>query len=308
MMNLRTKTLNFSVGGVISPASVLLGRLHRFLCWSTLTFASLSLSGESLELNVGETEVELRAPASLGNYYGLQFSPDLGSFDTIDLTLGSPAPIWAVDREGIRDRAFFRAETISLFAPRDTDGDGMDDLWELTQAHLDPLDPLDATLASPNIAGISNLQEYLQRFGLENVLPPQFYSRELSVFNFGASSAPFEGLSREWTVFNFGAVRTVAQSREISIWNALRDGDLPALAGFPQVYSRELSLYNFGSPPFSVEARGRELTVFNGERPATPGFPQIYSRELSVFNFGAPTAAVEAISREVTVFNDLPQS
>ena len=33
--------------------------------------------------------------------------------------------------------------------------------------------------------------------------------------------------------------------------------------------------------------------------------PEIYSREVSIYNDGAPVFTIEAISREVSVFNDI---
>jgi hypothetical protein len=168
---------------------------------------------------------------------------------------------------------------------------------------VDALDPADASQASPNIAGLTNLDEYRRRFGL-NGEKPQFYSREVSLFNFGAPTARFEAISREQSVFNFGSppFRIEAVGRELSIFN----GERPPTAGYPEAYSREVSVYNFGAPPFRIEAIGREVSVFNGQRPAIAGYPEAYSREVSLFNFGAPTARVEAISREVSVFNDIP--
>src|SRR6516225_3162288 len=43
---------------------------------------------------------------------------------------------------------FYRAQRIALAAPHDSDGDGIDDLWELANG-LDPLDPSDAAQVAP---------------------------------------------------------------------------------------------------------------------------------------------------------------
>jgi hypothetical protein len=248
-------------------------------------------------------EYRLTLEGTVGFYFGFQGSPDLGqSFTNVAIALGDPGPT-LVHRAGEGEmRFFFRYEPISVFAPRDSDRDGMDDLWELTHG-LDALDPTDASQASPNIAGLTNLEEYRRRFGL-NGEKPQFYSREVSLFNFGAPTARFEAISREQSVFNFGSppFRIEAVGRELSIFN----GERPPTAGYPEAYSREVSVHNFGAPPFRIDAIGRELSVFNGERPAIGGYPEAYSLEVSLFNFGAPTARVEAISREVSVFNDVP--
>ncbi len=248
-------------------------------------------------------EYHLTLQDTVGYYFRFEASPDLSqSFTNVQLALGDPRPTLVHEPAEGESQFFFRFEPISVFAPRDTDRDGMDDLWELTH-DLNPLDARDAGQASPNIAGISNLEEYRRRFGL-NGERPQFYSREVSLFNFGAPTARFEAISREQSVFNFGSppFRIEAMGRELSIFN----GERPPTAGYPEAYSREVSLYNFGAPPFRIEALGREVSVFNGERPAIAGYPEAYSREVSLFNFGAPIARVEAISRELSVFNDIP--
>lgn len=247
-------------------------------------------------------EYRLTLETRVGYYFGFQSSPDLGqSFTNLALALGDPGPTLVYIPADEETRFFVRFEPISVFAPRDSDRDGMDDLWELTHA-LNPLDTADAGQASPNIAGLNNLEEYRRRFGL-NGEKPQFYSREVSLFNFGAPTARLEAISREQSVFNFGLppFRIEAVGRELSIFN----GERPPTAGYPEAYSREVSVYNFGSPPFRIETVGREVSVFNGERPAIAGYPEAYSREVSLFNFGAPSARVEAISREVSVFNDI---
>ena len=247
-------------------------------------------------------EYRLTLETKVGYYFGLSASPDLGrSFTNIALALGDPGPTLIHHPEDAETQFYFRFEPISVFAPRDSDRDGMDDLWELTHG-LNPLDPADADKPSPNFAGLTNLEEYRHRFGL-NSEKPQYYNREVSLFNFGAPTARFEAISREQSVFNFGSppFRIEALGRELSIFN----GERPPTAAFPESYSREVSLYNFGAPPFGIEALGREVSVFNGERPAIAGYSEAYSREVSLFNFGAPSAIVEAISREVSVFNDI---
>lgn len=247
-------------------------------------------------------EYRLTLGTTVGYYFGFQASPDLGqSFTNVALVLGDPGPTLVLKPEEGETQFFLRFEPISVFAPRDSDRDGMDDLWELIHG-LDPLAAADAGQASPNFAGLTNLEEYRRRFGL-SAAKPQYHSREVSLFNHGAPTALFEAISREQSVFNFGSppFRLEALGRELSVFN----GERGPIAGYPEAYSREVSLYNFGAPPFRTEAIGREVSVFNGERPALAGYPESYSREVSVFNLGAPTAGLEAISREVTVFNDI---
>ena len=240
-------------------------------------------------------------------YFGFQHSLDLGVpfWTTEKMAFGTPGPTFGYTPDVGEAEGFFRVEGISIYAPADSDFDGMDDLWELEHApYLDPLNSADAFALSPNplYPGLTNLEEYRLRFGLGSA-KPQYYSREFSLFNMGASRT--EAVSREFSLFNFGAQwsSVEALSREVSLFN----GEAPPIEGYPQLYSREVSLYNFGAPPFSVEALSREVTLFNGEAPPIEGYPQIYSREVSLFNEGAAFYSVEVISREVSLFNDIPQ-
>ena len=248
-------------------------------------------------------EYRLTLQSDPEHYFGFQHTGDLlQPFSTLKMALGNPGPMFGYTPGQGESRAFFRAEGISVFAPRDSDGDSMDDLWELTHSYLDPLDPTDAAKPSPNIPGFTNLDEYRFLFSYD-ADKPQYYGREASVFNFGAPTAAFEAISREQSIFNFGTAfySVEAVAREVSVFN----GEHVPIAGYPEVYSRESSIYNFGSPLFSMEATGREVSVFNGEHVPIAGYPEIYSRETSVFNFGVPTASIEAISREVSVFNNI---
>jgi hypothetical protein len=219
------------------------------------------------------------------------------------MALATPGPVFEFIPQPDEFRAFFRAEGIPLYAPRDSDFDGMNDVWELEHPYLDPLNSADAFALSPELDGdgLTNLDYYRRRFGLGSA-KAQFYSREISTFNFGGTRTAAE--SREISLFNFGAQWNSIEvlSREISLFN----GESPPIAGYPTIHSREVSVYNFGAPPSSVEALSRELSVFNGEMAPTAGYPQVSSREVSLFNEGAPIYAVEAVSREVSVFNNIP--
>lgn len=236
-------------------------------------------------------------------YFGSLYSIDLTQpFATIKMALGDPGPTFGYTPGAGETHGFLRAEGISVFAPRDSGGDYMDDLWKLSHPYLDPLDPTDAYKSSPNIPSLTNLEEYRFIFGYSPA-KPQYYSREVSLFNLGAPTATYEAISREQSVFNLGTAYYSfdAIGREVSVFN----GEHVPIAGYPEVYSRESSVYNFGSPLFNIEAVAREISVFNGEHLPIAGYPEVYSREASVFNFGVPTASIEAISREVSVFNNI---
>ncbi len=249
-------------------------------------------------LTVQDGVFQFTLQQSSAMYFALERTPDLVQpFAKRKLALGTPGPVLQDTPATGAAQAFFRLKGIPNYAPDDSDGDGIDDIWELEHG-LNPLDPADANLPSTTVGGMTNLQVYRAQFGFSSA-KPQFYSREVSAFNFGALiSTP----SREVSVFNFGAQFTSVEaiSREVSVFN----GQMPPVADFPQVYSREVSAYNFGAAP--TAAVSREVSVFNGERPPVADYPAVYSREVSVFNFGAQLTAVEAISREVSVLNNIP--
>lgn len=118
---------------------------------------------------------------------------------------------------------------VSLFnvPTRDSDGDGLDDTYEISHG-LNPLNPADAghlsgfTLDFPSNAGrlLTWLETYRYHFGKNTVLY-EVVSREVSVFNFGQPAANYEAVSREVSVFNFGqaAANYEAVSREVSLFN-----------------------------------------------------------------------------------------
>ena len=74
-------------------------------------------------------------------------------------------------------------------------------------------------------------------------VPPEVYSREVSVFSFGLSFGSADAVSREYSVFNFGVptARYEALSRELSIYN----GESPAFVTVPpEVYSRDNGVHD----------------------------------------------------------------
>jgi hypothetical protein len=273
--------------------------------WLAVVIATTGICRAST-LSIQPTDpetLELHLPRNPLYYFYLQQSTDLRHFTPFSMVLGDEARIWTLSTEEIPAR-FFTLRQISLFAPEDTDRDGIDDLYEIRHPVLNPLDPYDAGFDSGK-NGLTYLQEYRAIYALGSN-PPEVYSREVSSFNFGA---PLDAaVSRELSVYNFGAplAAVEALSREVSVFNG-EAGDALA-TNIREVYSREVSTYNFGAPLVAVEALSREVSVFNGEAgPALASdLREVYSREVSTFNFGAPTSPTEAISREVSVFNNVP--
>jgi hypothetical protein len=249
----------------------------------------------------------LSLPADPKAYYTLEWTENFMTFTNVGASLGSPGPVWSYSVAVGPQHGFFRVQSHSVFDPKDSDQDGIDDRYELQHSNcLDPLDYYDAS--QPCLTnGMSNYQFYLRElFGGPGVAL-QFFSREESVFNFGQPTARLEAISPEVSVY--------------SAW----PGSGPPTTEFNQSFSREVTTWNFGSPSAPVEAISREATVFNfgqptapveaiskevsvysafpGSGPPTTEFNNVYSRELTVFNFGTPSATWEAISREITVLN-----
>lgn len=255
-------------------------------------------------------------------YYGFQRSDDLRFFDTILLSLGSTGPTFGYTPPVGEKRAFFRAKRISVSAPEDQDNDLIDDFWELSRLYLDPFNPNDAFMPSPepDAGGRNNLDYFLWKRG--TVRLNEVHTREVSVFNFGTSTVGQEAVSRQISVFNGQSIPADAikevYSREVSAYNfgsnpaeveaisravSVFNGQSIPADGIKEIYSRELTTYNFGSNPAEVEAISRAVSVFNGEGPPTYSIPEYYSRAVSVHNFGEDPAAVEAISRAISVYN-----
>ncbi len=240
-------------------------------------------------------------------YFGFQHGTDLNIFTTNKLALGVPGPLFSYTASPSEPRCFLRAEAIDIWSPRDFDGDGIDDLWEL-QNGLDPMNPADAGLPSAFNPSLTNLEYYRHHFGLTPVT--EFYSREtslfnrayaisseVSVFNNGSTGTSIEAISRETTVFNNGLAEsgTEVYSRETSVFNQ------GATGASIEALSRETSVFNYGTPGASTEVLSRETTVFNYG--ATGASIEALSRETSVFNYGTADASTEVLSRETTVFN-----
>lgn len=253
---------------------------------------------------VDPTTVQFRTSADPFRYFILQESRDLGSFAALELALGDTATVWELNLHTEEvPRSFFRVLVASLFAPLDSDGDLIDDLYELRRPGiLNPLDPTDAQ-EDPDQNGLTHLDEYLRNLtGGENA--PQYLSREVTAFNLGAPAEA--ALAREVTLFNLGSPSAPIEaiSPEVSIYNG--SGPLP-YPQIPQAISRELTVYNLGSPSAPVEAISKTISVYNGSGPLPlPTMAQVISRETTVFNLGEPSAPVEAISREVSVLATVP--
>lgn len=273
-----------------------------------LTFSSLhSADLDSItDFRIEGEVVTVEFAENPGAYYLLEYSADLINWRIVDASLGIAS---VLDIRDALSRNYFRAIPLSLYSPQDTDGDGMDDVYELNRSTLlDPLNPNDGSL-DPDGNGLTTYQEYLKLFGLIQYNILQRETREWSLFNFGGPSARLEANSKEQSIFNFGSPSSVfeSNSRELSVFNG---NELP-VSELLQVEARELSIFNFGQTPgwgdanpiAALETMSRELSVYNGGAIPLNPILQTEGRELSAFNSGSPSSPDEALSREVSVLN-----
>lgn len=285
--------------------------VHPFiaLVWLFAVAATALADGLFLDQRYDSTNrvLTLSVPPNPAAYFTLEWTDDFQTFSTVGMSLGVPGPVWATTVPTGDGHGFLRVREHSLFSPIDSDGDGIDDRYELEHSNcLDPLVYVDASRPCL-VSGLSNYQVYLRDLFGGPGTALQFFSRETSLFNLGAPTAAQEPISME-----------------VSVYNAML-GSGPPSSDIPQVYSREVSSWNFGSPSAPIEANSREATLWNfgspsapteatskevsvysafvGSGPPTTEYNQATSREFTLFNLGQPTSEIEAISREVSLIN-----
>ena len=139
--------------------------------------ASVAAEGGQFEsitvADPGRVVLTLRLPA--GHYAVIHEADEAGeAFRPVRIVRhpGTPSLTVELPVTGSAASSLWRFEAIPETSPVDTDGDGMDDLFELWRAQV--LDPLNASDAAGDADwdGISNLDEY--RAGLEPAPPPAF--------------------------------------------------------------------------------------------------------------------------------------
>lgn len=282
-----------------------LAKIHHIAFVVTLFFGfATSAQPTSIEYDSTAGVLRLNLATNPIVYYLIEGSTNLVSLRPLVISSGVGALRY--EFPATNSVGFYRVSAISVYAPQDTLGDGIDDVFKLNFG-LAPLDPdlaaRDSGFKDSQGHSLSWLQYYEVQFS-RNLIGGEVYGREISIFNFGLPTSRLEGFSREVSIFN---------------------GESPALVRAPQeVYGREVSVFNFGEPTAPREALSMEVSVFNGQSPPlvivpqevygrevsvfntgeSPGQSVYVTREVSVFNFGQPTAAFEAISMEVSVFNN----
>ena len=202
--------------------------LHKRVCGILIASVLAVTSAESavirLTIQPVAGGVRITAPADSTTYFILQQSDTLAGFAAVSMALGDTGAQWDAASAGI-PRRFWNVRQVSVWAPADSDNDGIDDIYEIRHPVLNPLNSADATLTVPGQV-FTYLQEYRTLYGLGNA-SPEVYSREVSFFN--GEGGPAQGGIPE------------VYSREVSFFNG--EGG-PAQGGIPEVYSREVSFLN----------------------------------------------------------------
>lgn len=145
--------------------SLLFSALRRVwpLC---LLITSLALAGRLSASPVSITSFLLTAAVTVetdtNHYYLLLRGTNITVISgPVAMALGTGHTITLFDTNRPPYVGFYQVEAVSLTAPLDSDGDGMDDVFELTYPTcLNPLDPADAGVDCDG-DGLTNLQEYL---------------------------------------------------------------------------------------------------------------------------------------------------
>lgn len=107
--------------------------------------------------------VEVGVPGNADVYYLLRRGLEVSEITVpVDVALGGPGPVRLRDDLAVGATGFYRVERVPRDQPGDTDGDGIDDVYELETPGLDPLNPTDAQAPMPGAEGASYLEYYRQ--------------------------------------------------------------------------------------------------------------------------------------------------
>lgn len=118
--------------------------------------------------------------ATAGAYYLLEYSSAVPfSGLTVDAHLGTDGA-GTLQHRAAPGTGYYQVLLLSRDAPRDTDGDGLDDVFELERpASLNPLDPSDASQPAPGAGGKTWLEVYTElRSPLTTVADTSPYQNE----------------------------------------------------------------------------------------------------------------------------------
>src|ERR1039458_6726506 len=270
------------------------------ICLSGLLHLAAQAANDFLtfhpSISGGNLNVRFDLTPDIGGYYILDESTNLTQFHPRIMLFGGGTNAWSFSVSvASKPATFWRARRISASTPLDTDGDGIDDLYELSHG-INPLDASDASLQSGfsdfNGVPLTWLDQYLYHFQ-HNFKLYDAVSREVSGFNFGQPTANFEAISREASIFN--TPQPDANQNGIDDLYEFNHGLTAGSANQPSGFTTDFP-NNIGTPLTWLQLYrlnfGANRTLYDS-----------VGREVSVFNFGQPASSYEAISREVAVFN-----
>ncbi len=207
---------------------------------SGLALITVHLNAATLSIESSDSGTLILHPAQDPAYYFfLQQSTDLKNYSNFAMHLGNDPTPWTLYLEEAPPMRFFRARPISIYAPEDTDLDGIDDVYEIDHPVLNPLDPNDAALISGG-SGKTYLQQYLERYYLGDG-KRQAVSQEVTVFTTRPPADPaYEAISMEVSVFTTRPATDPAYealSDEVSVFTTR-----PATDPAYQAISEEISV------------------------------------------------------------------
>ena len=215
-------------------------------------------------------EVTVEVPSDLDHYYVLHQNPDLGEVTTpVDIALGTQGSTQLRDpNSAFPARSFFTVERIPLALPRDSDGDGIDDAYELLHStFLHPLDSGDAS-GDPDNNGLTHLQEYLQsRSSQPRLLTTVTAGQGLSDHLTGANSIAVSGNTAYVTAGASDAlvILDVSDPTSPQVLSELVDGQ----AGFDHLAGPR-SVFVTGGIAYVAAQLDNALTIIDVSDPANP--------------------------------------
>lgn len=129
-----------------------------FCCLQRVPAQSLQVTNVAIN---AQSKFTVRFPSAADSYFILNRGPSVSNVTSpISMVLGQSGGGQLTDTVVAVGAAFFNVQKVPLTAPHDTDGDGIDDVYELQHSSvLNPLDPGDANLDFDG-DGVSNLREY----------------------------------------------------------------------------------------------------------------------------------------------------
>ncbi len=131
--------------------------------------------------------VLISVPEQPDLYFTLEQTRDWSRYDPVAMSLGTVPMEWSMPIDPSESHLAFRLRANHILLPADSDGDGIDDVYELMHADFqDPLDPADA--AEFFESGWTKLEEYQHRNDPER--PPVASPVDMVI---GCSDTRYEG-------------------------------------------------------------------------------------------------------------------